>query len=190
MGGCEGPVSTDKILGEDKECADPSSWGAGTSLASQGMVLLLPRKHPISSASFPSLPIEVSGWNWGYFPDPSQVLCYLPIQSSAGKRSQLMAVMWDVPSASILSPQSTPPPHLSGIPAILPGHSSLCVFPSFQHLLRSSCKISLLSSSLVIHPLAGALIPALLVTISWDSVHLPPALHSPACPLPSADATS
>ena len=65
-------------------------------------------KRPVSSAPFPSLAIEVSGWSWRYFPGSSQVLWYLPIQSSAGKRSQLMASLtWlcDVGAPICLHPQ-------------------------------------------------------------------------------------
>lgn len=38
----------------------------------------------------------------------------------------------DVTNPVCLHPQSTPPLHLSGVPAVLPGHSSLCAFPHFQ----------------------------------------------------------
>lgn len=65
--GWEAPVSMDETPGKDDEDAEPTCWGAGTSLASQVMVLLPSWKCPTVSAPFLSLPIEGSGWSLGSF---------------------------------------------------------------------------------------------------------------------------
>lgn len=171
MGGLEGPVCTGKTQGKQGGCRAIPLESRHT-LILQEMVLLQPWKHPGSFAPSHPSPIQASCWNWGRFPSLSQVLWYLPVQGSAGKRSQLMAGMWWM-NPVCLHPQPTPPLYLSGVLALLHGHSSLCAFPDFWDicsLLMPVFRSMVLMGTVTVHLLSRWVQTRRVGRSCWDAL--------------------
>lgn len=136
---------------ENKEDAEPSHWRAGTPLAPQEMVLLRPWKHSVS-CSFSFLTHSnflLEFWSF------SQLILSALVSACPGLCwEEATAHDCDVMTPVCLHPQSTPPLYLSGVLAVLPGHSSLCAFPDLCSLLMPVFRSMVLLGTATLHLLS------------------------------------